>query len=121
MSRVRAVTLRDDPVVRPPGFDLGEAWAAVVDSIDGLRGQERVTARTDPAYLGWLRAQFGTRLRVGEPDPDGWLPVDIGFEAGARPALALAGFAHGLEVIAPAGVRDDLATLGRALLDRYDS
>jgi predicted DNA-binding transcriptional regulator YafY len=119
VSRVRAVTPTGEPVVRPPGFDLGEAWAAIVDEIDGLRGRERVRALADPDHLGWLRAQFGTRLAVGEPGRDGRVPVEIGFEPGTRPGLILAGFVEGLEVVEPDHVRDDLAVLGRALVDRY--
>jgi predicted DNA-binding transcriptional regulator YafY len=121
VSRVRAVTPTGQPVVRPPGFELAEAWAGIVDEIDGLRGRDRVRALADPAYLGWLRAQFGTRMAEGEPGPDGRVPVELGFEPGARPALVLAGFAEGLEVIGPDHVRDDLAGLGRTLAGRYGS
>jgi hypothetical protein len=69
--------------------------------------------------VGWLRAQFGTRVRVGEAGPDGWVPVEIGFEDGTTPARALAGFVLGLEVLSPAQVRDELAELGRRLVERY--
>jgi len=121
VGRVQAVTPTGEPVVRPAGFDLAGAWADIVGEIDGLRGRELVTARADPAHVGWLRAQFGTRVRVGEADPDGWVTVEIGFEDGTTPARALAGFVLGLEVLSPDHVRDELAELGRRLVERYDS
>lgn len=40
--RVRSVDLTDDPVVRPPDFDLARAWEAVVAEIDSRRGSWRV-------------------------------------------------------------------------------
>jgi predicted DNA-binding transcriptional regulator YafY len=121
VGRVQAVTPTGEPVVRPPGFDLGDTWAAIVGEIDGLRGREVVTARADPAHVGWLRSQFGTRVRVGETGTDGWVAVEIGFEDGTTPARALAGFVLGLEVLSPDHVRDELAELGRRLVERYDS
>jgi predicted DNA-binding transcriptional regulator YafY len=121
VGRVQAVTPTGEPVVRPPGFDLADAWAAIVGEIDGLRGREVVTARADPAHVGWLRSQFGTRVRVGEAGSDGWVAVEIGFEDGTTPARALAGFVLGLDVLSPDHVRDELAELGRRLVERYGS
>jgi predicted DNA-binding transcriptional regulator YafY len=121
VSRVRAVTATGEPVVRPPDFDLAGTWAGIVDEIDRHQARERVRALAEPAYLGWLRAQFGTRVTEGEPGPDGRIPVELGFEPDARPALVLAGFAEGLEVVEPDHVRDDLAALGRTLASRYGS
>ena len=122
VGRVREVTPTDEPAVRPPGFDLAGAWAAIIDEVDDLRGRERVLARADRSHAGWLRQQFGARVHVvGEPDADGWATVEIGFDDGTQAALALAGFVHGLEVIEPAAVRQELAALGRRLVGRYGS
>ncbi len=53
VGRVREVTPTDEPAVRPPGFDLAGAWAAIVDEVDGLRGRERVLGpgRPEPRRL----------------------------------------------------------------------
>src|SRR5690606_4036599 len=37
VGRVQKVTMTDDPVVRPEGFDLAEAWQSVVDAMEERR------------------------------------------------------------------------------------
>ncbi|MPY91717.1 MAG: WYL domain-containing protein [Acidimicrobiia bacterium] len=117
--RVRSVEPTDDPVRRPPGFDLAETWRGVVTEMDERRGAMPVSALADPSFVGWLRGHFGTRLTVGDATEDGRVPLEIGFGVTHNPAMELAGYAAGLEVLGPPEVRDELATIGRRLLERY--
>jgi predicted DNA-binding transcriptional regulator YafY len=118
--RVQSVDVTDEPARRPEGFDLARTWQRVVEELDARRGSLVVRGRGDPHVLGGLRAHFGQRLTVGEPDgDDGWHPVEIGFPEDYAPAMELAGYARGLEVLGPPEVREDLRTIGARLVERY--
>ncbi|MGD9704375.1 MAG: helix-turn-helix transcriptional regulator [Acidimicrobiia bacterium] len=117
--RVQSVELTDEPVVRPPGFDLAETWQGVVAAMDERRGSTRVRALADPSIVRWMRGHFGTMLSVGEAVADGRIALDIGFGATQHAAFELAGYSSGLEVIDPPEVRSELAAIGRRLVDCY--
>jgi predicted DNA-binding transcriptional regulator YafY len=117
--RVRSVEPTDDPVVRPPGFDLNETWRKVVAEMDERRGSVRVRALVERSLLGPLRGHFGNRLEIGDDTDDGRVEVDIGFAEQHDPSMELAGYGFGLEVLAPLDVRTSLAELGARLVERY--
>ena len=117
--RVRSVELTDTPSVRPPGFDLAEAWKDVVDRIDSRRSNAHVNAVADPSILGWLRAHLGNRLSVGATREDGRVAVEIGVGAIEGAAQELAGYSEGLEVLDPPEVLSELAAIGARLVERY--
>jgi predicted DNA-binding transcriptional regulator YafY len=117
--RVQSAELTDDPVRRPPGFDLAETWQGIVARLDEQRLSRQVTALADPSILGWLRGHFGNRLTVGDAIDDGRLAVEIGFPPSHEAALDLAGYGFGLEVLDPPELRDQLAALGTRLVERY--
>ena len=118
--RVQSVELLDEPAERPQGFDLREAWDEVVASLDDRRTLRHITALAEPEMLRWLRPHFGTRLTVGDPEPDGRVRVDIGMpEQHGDPAVELCGYGDGLEVLDPPDVRQRLAEIGAALVRRY--
>ena len=121
--RVQSVELTDDPVRRPPGFDLARTWQEIVARLDEQRASLRVTAMADPSVVGPMRGHFGNRLTVGDTGDDGRVAVDIGF--GDRhgpthgPAAELAGYCFGLEVLDPPEVQAELAAIGARLTERY--
>lgn len=117
--RVQSAELTDDPVNCPPDFDLATAWQGVVAEMDARRGATRVRVLADPTIVGPLRGHFGNRFTVGETTDDGRVVLDIGFDASGRPAMELAGYASVLEIVDPAEVRDDLASIGARLVERY--
>jgi predicted DNA-binding transcriptional regulator YafY len=117
--RVQSAELTDDPVERPPGFDLNETWRGVVAAMDQRRGLVRVRAHVERSLLGPLRGHFGNRLEVGDDQRDGRVEVDIGFAEGHDPAMELAGYGLGLEVAEPAAVRERLGEIGARLVERY--
>jgi predicted DNA-binding transcriptional regulator YafY len=118
--RIQSVEPTGEPAVRPPDFDLRDAWAGIVATLDEGRGLRHVTAHADPEVVRWLRVQFGTRLTVGEPGEDGRVAVDIGFPPSHDdPARELCGFAGAVEVVDPPDVRARLAAIGTALVTTY--
>ena len=118
--RVHSVELTDEPVVRPPDFDLAKTWEGVVATLDELRSAVRVRAVVEPSAVGWLRSHFGAaRIAASDPLEDGRIPVEIGFPESYRPAMELAGYGAVLEVLDPPEVRHELAALGARLVERY--
>jgi predicted DNA-binding transcriptional regulator YafY len=117
--RVRSVELTGRPAITPPGFDLAETWQAVVAAMDVRRASLPVRALADPAIVGSLRGHFGTRMTVAGAAEDGRVEVEIGFGDRGDPAMELAGYVQGLEVLGPSEVRAGLAAVGRRLLERY--
>jgi predicted DNA-binding transcriptional regulator YafY len=120
IDRVSAVGATDDAVVRPDDFDLAQSWREIADELDRLRSPLEVQARCAPDGIGKLRLTAGDRLDVGGATADGRIEVVVrGYNEYAL-AGELAGLIEWLEVTDPPGVRDRLASIGHALVDRYD-
>jgi len=119
VDRVTSVARRGEPVVRPEGFDLAQAWRMISEEVSELRAPLRVRAAADPAVVHLLRRVLDTHVRVGPARPDGRIDVEV---AGPNaPALAgqLAGFGAALEVLEPDDVRDELARIATELTATY--
>ena len=121
VGRVRGVTMTDQPVVRPDGFDLAEAWKAVVEAMDERRNASRAVVRAKPQVMGWLRSTFGSRVVIRDRLDDGRFEVEIGAWSTEALAHDLVGFGAHVEVVRPAGVRYQLARIGEDLVARYGS
>ena len=121
VGRVRSVTVTDEPVVRPDGFDLAETWRTVVDAMDERRTAFRAVVRADPQAIGWLRGRFGDKAVVEEALEDGRVEVESGGRSAEALAYDLVTFGPYVEVVGPQEVREHLARLGAELVDRYGS
>ena len=119
IDRVTSVESTDDPVQRPDGFDLAASWREIADEVDRRRTPVETQAVCAPDGLGLLRAVLGGRLEVGGSTRDGRIEVVIRGHNEYALAGELAGLIEWLEVTAPQGVRDHLASIGRALVSRY--
>ncbi|WP_068896729.1 helix-turn-helix transcriptional regulator [Planomonospora sphaerica] len=119
IDRVSSVDSTGDPVHRPEGFDLAESWREIADEVDRRRTPLEVRAVCTPEGIGKLRMGLGDRLEVGGSTVDGRIEVVIrGYNEYAL-AGELAGLVEWLEVTGPPGVRDQLASIGNALTERY--
>jgi len=119
VDRVTAVEGTGNAVVRPDGFELGEAWRLIREEVDQLRSPIQVRLAAVPGIIGILRMVFDTKVRVGGARPDGRIDVEI---AGAHiDALAgqIGGFGAAVEVLEPAALRDELARIGVELAELY--
>jgi predicted DNA-binding transcriptional regulator YafY len=119
VNRVRGVTVTDDPVVRPPGFDLAGEWQAVVETIEAKRTMARAVVRGPNWAVGGLRSQFGTAVEVRRHLADGRVEIELRAPTRSSFAEQLAGWGDHLEVIEPEDVRHRLAEIGAALARRY--
>lgn len=119
IDRVSSVDPTDDPVLRPEGFDLAESWREIADEVDRRRTPLEVQALCTPDGIGILRIGFGGRLEVGGAASDGRIEVVIRGSDEYVLAGELAGLVEWVEVTGPRGVRDRLASMGDALVERY--
>lgn len=120
VDRMQHVESTDDPVVRPDGFDLAEAWRMITGEVDRIRAPLLVRARVHADVTGWCRMLFGTRLSIGPADDDGCVAVEIRGHNAESVARELAGFGANVEVLEPSEVREQLHRIGRELCETYD-
>ncbi|MGQ0830215.1 MAG: helix-turn-helix transcriptional regulator [Microthrixaceae bacterium] len=119
IDRVSSLELTDDPALRPEGFDLAESWREIADEVDRTRTPLEAQAVCAPDGIGLLRMILGGRLEVGGATPDGRIEVVIRGHDEYALAGELAGLVEWLEITGPQGVRDHLASIGSALVERY--
>ncbi|WP_191299721.1 helix-turn-helix transcriptional regulator [Lentzea cavernae] len=119
IDRVSSVEPTGDPVHRPGDFDLAASWRAIADEVDRRRTPLEVRAVCAPHGTRVLRLAFGGRLEVGGPTADERVEVVIRGHDEHLVAGELAGLVDWVEVTGPPGVRDELALIGKALVDRY--
>ncbi|WP_062436998.1 helix-turn-helix transcriptional regulator [Herbidospora daliensis] len=119
IDRVSSTDLTGEPVQRPDDFDLAESWREIADEVDRRRTPLEMRALCRPDGISLLRMVLGPRLEVGGSSADGRIEVVIrGYNEYAL-AGELAGLVEWLEVTDPPGVRDHLAAIGNALVERY--
>ena len=122
LSRVRSVEVTDQPVSEPPGFDLGQAWSGIQQRLSARAAAALVVeSAIDPSALRRLRATVGRWWPVEEVGADrgGRVRVLIRFPDARLAAIELVPFTSYLEVISPDPVRDELAAMGRTLVESY--
>lgn len=119
VDRVSSVDPTGDPVHRPEDFDLAASWREIADEVERRRTPLELRALCAPDGMYLLRMMLGGRLQVGGSGADGRVEVVIrGYDEYAL-AGELAGLVEWLEVTGPSGVRDHLARIGGALVERY--
>ncbi len=119
VDRVSSVEPTEDPVDRPEGFDLAESWQQIADEVDRKRTPLAIRAVCTPEGIGLLRMLLGGRLEVGGATTGGRIEVVIRGHDEYALAGELAGLVEWLEVTGPSGVRDQLASIGNALVELY--
>jgi predicted DNA-binding transcriptional regulator YafY len=120
LSRIHSVEVSDEPVERPPDFDLAATWRDVVATIEERRTSVRAVVRVDARAVPNLQAQFGTGFKVVRDHlADGRVEIEIGMAYPNRIAEQLAGWGGMVEVVSPPEVRSLLAAIGQQLVARY--
>ncbi|HET6795171.1 MAG TPA: WYL domain-containing transcriptional regulator [Acidimicrobiales bacterium] len=121
VGRVTSVEPTGEPVVRPDGFDLADAWRNVVETVDELRSPVALRCVVDGSLVEVLRWMFEKQLEVGEPlgDARGRVEVTIRGQRVERLAIELAGFGGRIEVLDPPEARRELARIGAELAAVY--
>jgi predicted DNA-binding transcriptional regulator YafY len=119
LDRVTSVEPTGQPVVRPDGFELAEAWRLITDEVEQRRMPMRVRAATEPTNVPLLRWVFADRVRIGPAGPDGRVALELRGSSVRALAGELAGFGAIVEVLDPPEVREHLARLGAELAATY--
>jgi predicted DNA-binding transcriptional regulator YafY len=119
VDRITSVEPTGEPVVRPDGFDLQEAWKLITDEVDRRRTPVTATGFATSEMLPLMRWMLGTRMRIGPPAPDGRISVELRGHSVRAMAGELAGFGGGLEIVDPPELRKSLAGIGAELTQTY--
>lgn len=119
VDRMDSVAPTGDAVVRPPGFDLAETWRLIADEVDRLRTPVVARALATPDMVGICRMVFGGRLRIGPPDADGRVPLELRGHHVRSLAAEIAGFGSRVEVVEPGELRAELAQIAAELSRTY--
>ena len=114
-----AVEPTGEPVVRPEGFDLAEAWRLIADEVDRRRTPVVAHGLMQADMVWVLRAVLGNRVRIGPPGPDGRIEVEIRGHSERSLAAETAGLGATLEILDPPEVREHLAAVGAELAGLY--
>lgn len=121
-SRVREAHLREEPAVRPDGFDLAAYWGQSKSEFVAALPQYRARVRAHPSAV--RRMRFGDRYarveQVEPPDDSGWQVVALRFDTEEEAAGFALSFGPDLEVLEPAALRERVVERARAILTRYE-
>lgn len=118
VDRIARAAVTEEPAERPDDLDLAAAWQEVVDEVERRQTACTATVLVDARLVKVLRRQFGRHCEVvGERD--GRATVRVSAPQPVMIAQHLAGWGAGLEVVESDAVRDELARIGRELVDRY--
>ncbi|HBY24220.1 MAG: WYL domain-containing protein [Propionibacteriaceae bacterium] len=130
LDRITAAQLSAQPA-GPPPTDLPSLWAEAVTTVEARRSMVSATVLVERRALAATRRHFGRHLLVvedrepGEPSsiPGHEPPTEAIVTAHTVLALAeqLAGWGSVLTVTGPPAVQDELARIGRALVESYGS
>jgi predicted DNA-binding transcriptional regulator YafY len=119
VDRIGSFEATGEPVERPPGFDLADAWRLISDEVEQRRTPLRARALAEPAAVGLCRWLLGDRVRFGAAGPDGRVEIELRGHSVRALAGELAGMGGAVEVVDPPEVRAELATIGEALVATY--
>lgn len=120
VSRVRSVAPLERAVVRPPGFDLAEAWTQARQELETERTAVEVTLRVAPKALPRLRKMVPVHGQANVPvNETREVEVMVPFENEHWAVEAILSFGADLEVLHPPFMRDRVAAALRAATARY--
>ena len=115
VDRMTSVERTGQPVVRPEGFELAQAWQLIVDEVEQRRMPLRARALTRPESLPMCRWVFADRVRIGPAGGDGRVEIEIRGRNLEALTSEIAGLGGAVEVVDPAELRDRLARVGAEL------
>ena len=121
VDRMTSVEPTGEPVVRPAGFELAEAWKLIADEIEQRRAPVRARALASPDAVDLCRWILGNRVRIGAAAADGRVEIELRGHHVESLAGEIAGLGGAIEVLDPPGLRERLARLAAELSATYGS
>lgn len=119
LDRITALTSLPTPAARPEDLDVEHLWGSVVDEVEQHRSRVTAVVLTAPYLVGVLTDRLGRHVQVVADEDDGRVRIAVSSHTARSVAEHLAGFGAAVEVLEPADVRAELATLGAELVARY--
>ena len=115
----------DEPVARPPGFDLAAFWREWTEryerSVYTGSATVRMTVRAleMTAYILAPEMSRVARDRAGAPDEAGWLVTEVPIESIRHGHIELLKLGADAEVLAPPELREQFVATAHDLVARY--
>jgi predicted DNA-binding transcriptional regulator YafY len=123
ISRVRSVTVLDQPARRPHDFDLPAYWAHWLKDLESRRGGVAVRIRVDAVVAAELPRHLGEAVRSqvldAAPSAAGQLELDLVFDSIQEARMSLLGLGAAMEVLSPVELRAEMARAAREVLTVY--
>jgi predicted DNA-binding transcriptional regulator YafY len=121
VSRVQDAALTDQPCVRPPAFDLAAYWEQSSARFQATLPRYDATVRVAPAILPRMpyAGRFARIERVGAPDAEGWMKVELRFQMEEEACAYVLGFGPQIEVLEPPSLRAKVIALAESVLAFY--
>src|SRR5207302_2667995 len=108
VDRMTSVEPTGEPVVRPAGFELAQAWRLITDEIEQRRTPLHARALASPDAVQLCRWILGNRVRIGPAGRDGRVEIELRGHSVESLAGEIAGFGGALEVVDPPQLRGRL-------------
>lgn len=123
LPQIIAAEMLPGTFVRPADFDLAafwEGWCAEYESQPPFTARARVSLQALPL----LAAYVGDRYRpptagASNPDPEGWVVLDLPFESFAAARMRLLGLGRAVEVLEPQALRRSLVDFAEQVVGFY--
>jgi predicted DNA-binding transcriptional regulator YafY len=119
VDRMQSVEPTGQPVVRPEGFELAQAWQLISDEIEQKRTPLRARALAAPEIVPMCRWILGNRVRIGPAGADGRVQIELRGHRVESLASEIAGLGGAVEVVEPPELRERLAQVGAELSATY--
>jgi predicted DNA-binding transcriptional regulator YafY len=124
VSRVSRVRTIEGSFERPEEFDLAAFWAESSAAYERDTPRVEVVLRIARDRLDRLRGVIGERPystieRLEDPDPDGWLRIQVKLDWPSEATTQILAVGPGCELLEPAALRERIAEEARALAARY--
>jgi predicted DNA-binding transcriptional regulator YafY len=124
VSRVRSVTVGDQPARRPHDFDLPGYWEQWLADFESRKGSVSVRIRLDPVVAAELPRHLGEAVRSKVLDAvadHGQLEIDLIFDSIVEARTSLLGLGPDIEVVSPAELRAEMARTAREVTKLYEA
>lgn len=123
VSRVKEVTIVDEPFTRPPDFDLAAYWAQSSAELVANLPRYPIVVRIAPEVVRrlWIPGAYARIDRVGEPEGDGWHTASLILQTEHEACSYVLGFGPKMEVIEPPELRERVVREARAIVSFYES
>jgi predicted DNA-binding transcriptional regulator YafY len=126
VSRVHSAAVRAEAFERPAGFDLETFWADYQRGYVERVYRERAVVRLSPQgrellFLVGTNAARRARAGMSAPDEHGWTQTTVPIESVRHGQHALMQLGEHAEVMAPAELRELIASSAQEMAARYGS